>query len=224
MADKICAMIPAKKFSSRCVNKNLRNLKGFKLAEWASHACRMSGCFDEIWLFSAYKEFRSIAMAEGIQFYQEPLHLAENEATNDEFAYEFIKNVPCDVLVQVNTTSPFVSAKDIAGFMQYFKDGNYDTLHTVKKEQIEVIYRGQPLNFDPTARMQPSQALEPAFIYTSSIMAWKTPMYIKNMRDLDSAVHGGNGLTGYYELHGLSTIDIDTEEDFLFAEKLAEVI
>ena len=40
------------------------------------------------------------------------------------------------------------------------------------------------------------------------------------MAQYGSAYHGGHGKTGYFELRGLSTIDIDREEDFQLVEKI----
>ena len=38
------------------------------------------------------------------------------------------------------------------------------------------------------------------------------------MKKFSSAYHGGDGRTGFFELSGWSTIDIDTEDDFRLAE------
>ena len=51
-------------------------------------------------------------------------------------------------------------------------------------------------------------------------MAWDKERYIENMKKFNSAYHGGDGRTGFYELDGYATVDIDTEDDF----RLAEVI
>ena len=58
-----------------------------------------------------------------------------------------------------------------------FKDGNYQTLHTVKEEQIEGLYENVPLNYDPMKQMPPSQDLTPVKLFTSSIMAWEKKFY-----------------------------------------------
>ena len=40
------------------------------------------------------------------------------------------------------------------------------------------------------------------------------------MNKYGSAYHGGKGKTGYFTLKGLSTLDIDNEEDFIIVEKI----
>ena len=51
-------------------------------------------------------------------------------------------------------------------------------------------------------------------------MGWKYDTFKVNMKKTGSAYHGGYGRTGYYELRGLSTVDIDREEDFKFVERI----
>jgi quercetin dioxygenase-like cupin family protein len=49
-------------------------------------------------------------------------------------------------------------------------------------------------------------------------MGWKYTNFKENMNKLGFAYHGGKGKIGYYPIKGLSTIDIDNEEDFQLAE------
>ena len=62
--------------------------------------------------------------------------------------------------------------------------------------------------------------MEPIFSYATSLMGWKTKSFIENMSKFGSGYHGGNGKINYYELKGISTIDIDEEEDFILAEQI----
>ena len=224
MEPKIHAMIPCKANSSRVYQKNQRYLNGLQLPAWAIRTCKRADIFDDIWIYSCDKEMMAIAMAEGVKFFREPEVMTDPDAMNDDFAFNFIENVACDILIQVNTTSPFVTYKDVNSFVHYFINGKYDTLLSVKKEQIETIYRGKPVNFNKKDKMRPSQELEPVLIYTSSIMGWRTSTYKRSYMDYGYAVHGPIGLTGYYEMSGISTIDIDTEDDWKFAEKIARTL
>lgn len=223
MKQKIVAMIPCRLGSQRIPKKNLRLLKGKTISQWVAEACKKVDMFDEIYINSEADIFDKIAKENGIKYYKRPEQLASNTATNDEFGLDFINNVECDILVQVNPTSPFLTSKDISSFIQMFLDGNYQTLHTVKEEQIEGLYNGDPLNFDPMKPMPPSQELTPVQIFSSSIMAWNTHKFKENMKKLKCAVYGGDGKIGYYVLKGTSTIDIDNEFDFQLAESIANI-
>ena len=66
----------------------------------------------------------------------------------------------------------------------------------------------------------PSQTMEPVKVYACVLMGWKYSSFNNNMNKYGSAYHWGKSKIGYFELKGLSTIDIDTEEDFKLAEKI----
>jgi len=220
---KIVAMIPARLGSQRIPKKNLRLLGDKVLTQWVGTSCKEAGIFDEIYINSESDIFQKIASDIGISFYKRDEKLASNDATNDEFGLDFINNVECDILVQVNPTSPFTTVEDIKGVVEMFLEGDYKTVHTVKDEQIEGLYEGKALNFDPQKPMPPSQELTPIKIFTSSIMAWDTIKFRENMEKFNCAVYGGDGKIGYYTIKGAGMIDIDNEKDFYLAEAVLKM-
>ena len=48
---------------------------------------------------------------------------------------DFIKNNPCDILVQLLSTSPFLESEEINKFVREMKDGNYETYGRIKKNE-----------------------------------------------------------------------------------------
>lgn len=220
---KIVAMIPARLGSQRVPKKNLRLLGDKVLTQWVGESCKDANIFDEIYINSESEVFDKIASDIGINFYQRPEELATNSATNDDFGLDFINKIDCDILVQVNPTSPFTTSEDIKGVIQMFIEGSYKTVHTVKEEQIEGLFNGKALNFDPEKQMPPSQELIPIKIFTSSIMAWDTNNFRKNMEKSGCAVYGGDEKIGYYTIKGAGMIDIDNEKDFYLAEAILKM-
>lgn len=220
---KIVAMIPARLGSQRIPKKNLRLLGDKVLTQWVAKSCLDANVFDEIYINSEADIFDKIASDVGVKFYKRSDKLASNSATNDDFGLDFIENVDCDILVQVNPTSPFTTTEDIKALVEMFIKGDYKTVHTVKDEQIEGLYEGKPLNFDPLKQMPPSQELTPVKIFTSSIMAWDTQKFKENMKNSGCAVYGGDGKIGYYTIKGAGMIDIDNEKDFYLAEAVLKM-
>lgn len=220
---RIVAMIPARLGSQRIPKKNLRLLGDKVLTQWVASSCKESGVFDEIYINSESDVFEKIATDVGVKFYKRPESLASNSATNDAFGLDFIENIECDILVQVNPTSPFTTVDDIKALVKMFIEGDYKTVHTVKEEQIEALYNGVPLNFDPEKEMPPSQELIPVKLFTSSIMAWNTKKFKENMSKHGCAVYGGDGKIGYYTIKGEGMIDIDNEKDFYLAEAVLKM-
>ena len=214
-------MIPARLGSKRIKNKNLRLIDGLPLIQYIINAAKSSSLIDEIYINSESTHFSDIAAKSGVKFYQRLEELSSDEATNDDFALDFINNVKCEILIQLLPTSPFISTEEIDGFIKAMLDGNFETMISVSNVQIECIYKDMPINFDQTKKTPPSQLLEPIKAYACSLMGWEVNRYIKNIEKFNAAYHGGDGSIGFYELKGYSTIDIDYEDDFLLAEAVA---
>lgn len=217
-------MIPARMGSKRVPKKNLRKILGKKLIQYPIDAAKASGVFDEIYINSESDIFKEIAEKSGIKFHKRPEHLSSDSATNDDFTQEFINNVECDVIVQILSTSPFITPEEIREFVERIKIGDINTLISVKNVQIEAIYKNEPINFDPIGVTLPSQELEPIKAYACSLMAWTTKEYNENMKIHGAGYHGGDYPKDTFELKGFSTVDIDNEEDFDIAEVIAEHI
>ncbi len=215
---RIAAMIPARLGSKRVKSKNLRLLDGRPLVCHVAEKAKQAGVFDGIYINSESDIFEGLAKEYGVNFYKRPLELASDTATNDMFVLDFVDHVPCDIIVQINPTSTMITVEDIHEVVRMMKEEQYDTIHGVKHEQIEGMFKGQPLNFDPLKNMPPSQLLVPVVLFSSGIMAWRVSNYRENIKTLGAATYGGHGKIGYYCLKGFSTIDIDHEEDFQLAE------
>ena len=217
---KIVCMIPARLGSKRVIKKNLRLINGKPLISYIIDIVKQCDCFDEIYLNSEAMIFKEIADQHGISFYKRPDKHATDQSTNDEFALDFIENVPGEILLQVLPTSPLITADEINAFAREMLRENYDTLISVENKQIACVYEDEPVNFDKLKVNPPSQTMRPVQAYATVLMGWKYEAFRENMDRYGSAYHGGDGRTGYFKLRGFSTIDIDREEDFLLIEKI----
>ena len=218
---KIIAMIPARMGSKRVKSKNLRLLNGRPLIEHILDTVSKIDLFDGIYINSEDEIFSEIAEKYGVNFYKRPNHLSSDEATNDEFVYEFLKNIECDILIQVLPTSPFLTKQEIKDFVNKMITNDLDTLVSVEHKQIACIYQGKPINFERLEKNPPSQTMIPIMSYATALMGWKSSVFIENIDKIGVAYHGGEGRTDFFELKGYSTIDIDNEEDFLLAEAVS---
>ncbi len=215
------AMIPARLGSKRVKKKNLRMLGDKPLiAHVIETACR-SEEFDDVYVNSESEIFQPIAEQYGAKFYKRPEALAADDATNDQFALDFMSHVPCDVLVQINPTAPFVGLYEIEETKRMFEKG-CDTVLAVEERRIEGVINNLPVNWNPKAPMPPSQLLEPVYLFSNGILAWRVEVFQQNIKNLGCAVYGGAGKTGYCVFSGDAALDIDNEEDFAFAEILLE--
>jgi len=221
---EIVAMIPARLGSKRIKHKNLRLLGGKPLVSHTLEKCKASGVFDEIYINSESEIFRALAEEYGVKFYKRNPIFSTDDATNDQFILDFVNNVKCDVVFQVNPTSPFVKADEIKAFVRKMLSGNFDTMLSVKREQVEGFYKWKQLNFDHMKQMPRSQDLEPIFLHCSTILAWKSKIIQEKMNDFDCCAYGADSKVGYFEFDSFANIDIDNEEDFVFAETIIKYL
>ena len=141
-------MVPARLGSKRVKKKNLRLIDGIPLIQHIINAAKESTFLDEIYINSESSQFKDIAEKSGIKFYQRPEILSSDTATNDDFALDFIENVECDILIQLLSTSPFVTTTEIDGFIKAMLDGDFETMISVANVRIECLYKGNAINFN----------------------------------------------------------------------------
>jgi len=219
---KTVAMIPARLGSKRVPKKNVRLLDGIPMISYIIRATKAAGCFDEIYVNSESDLIGEIAINEGVEFFKRDSSLSTDNATNDDFALDFMEKVECDALVQVLATSPFLTPEEIRDFTEKYTADDAKTLISVNDQKIECIYGNEAINFNKLEQTPPSQLLTPVQSYACGLMAWDTESFKNNMQKYGCAYHGGDQKINYYTLKGLSTVDVDTEEDFQLAELIAE--
>lgn len=217
---RIVCMIPARLGSKRIPQKTIKMLGKKRLYQYIIDTTKQVFNAKDIYLNASENVFKDVADVNGINFYRRPIHLSRDDITNNEYIYNFIKNVKCDYLIQANITSPFITVDDIRNFLDKVK--NYDCLFSVKKVKAEAVFRGDALNFGEEKIN--SQNLEPVSFIVWGLTGWKTSTFIENFNNTGFASFGGKHSTiGYFELKGFSTIDIDTLEDFRLAETVLKI-
>ena len=211
-------MIPARLGSQRVSRKNLRLINGKPLISYVVESAKKADCFDEIYINSEADIFGEIASNLGVKFYKRNPDLASNTSINDEFAIDFINNTDGDILIQLLPTSPLITDEEILRFVKEMLRSKFDTLISVNNHQIAAIYNNQPINFELMEPHRSSQEMIPIQSYATVLMGWAYKKFKENMKKFGFAYHGADGKTGYFPISGLSTIDIDNEEDFALAE------
>tara|TARA_A100001391_G_scaffold73126_2_gene47006 strand:- start:6212 stop:7333 length:1122 start_codon:yes stop_codon:yes gene_type:complete len=219
---KIVAMIPARMTSKRVKKKNIRLLNGKPMIQYVIETALAANCFDEVWVNSEADVIKEIALECGAKFYKRSEDLCKDNVGSDLFVEDFINNVQCDVIVQILPTSPFITVEQMRNFVEQSKD--CDTLVSVKDVRIESMYDGSPINFDKKEPTPPSQFLTPIKAYACSLMAWRSNNYKQNMKKYGCAYHGGDGKIKTFTISGYGELDVDTEEDFLLAEAIAQTL
>lgn len=217
---KVIAMIPARIGSKRVHKKNLRLIEGKPLISYILDTITTLDIFDEIYLNADDIIFSKIAKEHNIKFYHRDKSLSTDKSTNDEFTLDFMNNINGDILIQILPTSPLIEKDEIKNFTNFMIKKELETLISVEHKQIASIYKNKPINFEKLKKNPPSQEMEPIKAYATVLMGWEYKSFKNNMSKYNSAYHGGDGKIDYFKVDGLSTIDIDNEEDFLLAQTI----
>ncbi|MDD3375233.1 MAG: cupin domain-containing protein [Candidatus Omnitrophica bacterium] len=215
---RIIAMIPARLGSKRVPRKNLRYLAGKPLICHCIETAKDSGVFDEIYINSEAEIFAQIAQESGISFYKRDEKFSTDQTNNDEFAHDFIQNTDGDILVQILPTSPLITAEEIRNFVVMMTEKKYETCVSVVPHQIACVYEGESVNFSYEEAHRSSQTMSAVCSYATVLMGWTYESFKRNIKEKGFAYHGEKGKIGFFPITGLSTIDIDHEEDFQLAE------
>ena len=173
---RMIAMIPARLGSKRLKQKNLRELNGRTLVEFAVERAVHSGVFDEIWVNSESDVFAPYAEKHGAKFHQRPEELSRDEVTSEDFVMQFIETHSCDYLFQVHSIAPLLRASEIRAFVNEMKQGKYQTLLSYVATPLACAMNGSPVNFSYD-KMEMTQDLSPIQVVSWSIAAWDTKAY-----------------------------------------------
>jgi len=216
--EKIVAMIPARMGSTRLPTKNLALLNGKPLIYYAIKAARDSGVFGRIVVNAEDDIFARVAGRYGAEFYRRPEELASSAAKSDSVVYDFMKNMPCDIVAWVNTIAPLQSGSEVRGAVEYFLREGLDSLITVRNEQVHCAYKGRPVNYSLKGLFARTQELTPVQPFVYSVMMWRREPFMKDFERKGHAFFCGK--SGLYPVNKLSAVIIKREEDLMLAENL----
>lgn len=218
--NKIVAIIPLRLGSQRCKDKNLRLLNNKILPLYMLEAAKASNIFDEIYINSSSDFFEYFAKQNDVRFFKRKQELSDAKITHEQFVYDFCKEISSDFVVMLHSTSPFIKPETIRKSVETMIENKYDTLMSCKEEQEMVMYKSKAVNFSIEEPFYQSQKLEPIREICWPVTAWKTKELIKAYENKKSSTFIGN--IGFFQISKLESVDIHSEEDFLFAEMLAK--
>ena len=217
---KIVAEIPVRLGSKRVPKKNIRLICGKPMVGYAVEACRESTLVDEVYINSEAEELRCLAHEYGVHFYQRSPELAEDHVVQDEFNYDFLTHIDCDVLVMVNPVSPLVLAEDIDDAIRFFEAGSYDTVISVREERLQSFYQAQPVNFNVDEKLPMTQNLDPIQLCSWTVCVWRADRLRAHFEEHGFGVFVGQ--VGLYPFNAVRSLKVSTEMDFQLAEVVIE--
>lgn len=208
------AIIPARGNSKRLPNKNIKLLGGIPLMVHSINYAKQFDCIDAIYVSTDNEDIKHVALKHGAFVIDRPQELSgdlEPTVTVLKHVLETIKDdVENVILLQpTNPLRPKTLLKDV---FNKFISGNYDAIMTVTRNyhKLGKISDDTFIPFNYTMG-QRSQDLEPLYHENGLIYITKA-RYI-----LEHKILGDYNYPFVVE-HSFANVDIDTEEDFEYAQ------
>lgn len=211
---KTIAIIPARGGSERFPNKNIKLFGGLPLLAHSIQYALSQPIIDEVYVSTNDATIKSVALEHGAKVVDRPEALSVAHAATVSALKHVLKVVGQDYenVALLQPTNPFRPKALFKEAYEKFLASDCDSLMTVSRNHQKlgkiVNERFVPFNYTMGQR---SQDLEPLY-YENGLL------YItKSFLILEDKILGTNNLP-YLVDHPYASVDIDTEEDFRYAE------
>ena len=210
---KITAVIPVRKGSTRCKNKNIRNFGDTILLKLKIETLKKVKGIDKILVSSNCDIMLGIAKDMGVDIHKRDEQYCTNNNPG-QFFCNLASTIDTNILMHVPVTTPLIDAHQYDEILlkwDKIKLTN-DSLNATTKIKEFIWYNNKPVNYDRN-NPPPSQDL-PNFNYLNfgcNIISKKSVFKLNNIV----------GKTPFlFEIDQISGVDIDENSDFITAELL----
>lgn len=215
MSPKVVAFVHAKGTSERVPGKNLRPLGDRPLFCHAIANARAARLVDRVVVDSDSPQILDVGASHGAVPLLRPPELATNLATGDDLMrWQAHSHPDSTVVLQVIPTSPFLSPASIDRAIERVLAGDVDSAVGVFGEPLYLWREGRPVYFRADGSIPNSVDLGPTVYETTGLYANRTEFVLRAGKRMNpercAPIH----------LSRLESIDINTPEDFEFAQLL----
>lgn len=212
---KTIAIIPARGGSKRLPNKNTLLLGGIPLIAHSINYAKENK-IDKIVVSTNDALIKEIALQYGAEVMDRPIALATDNSPTIDTLKHVMENVAgnFDYVVVLQPTNPLRPKNLLQEALKSMNEGNFDSLMTVTRNEQKLgkITNDKfvPFNYEIGQR---SQELEPLYFENGLLYITKTQLI------LEGKLIGDNHIP-FIVNHPSAKVDIDTQEDFDYAEYL----
>lgn len=215
MNPKVGVFTLARKQSQRCQNKMLRNFGGTTLTDIILNKL---SAFGGDAFFAAYEpEFEEKCKKASVKF----LKRSEKSVNIDEPIVEILeclRRIDFDYLLLINGCLPFLKVGTIQKFLDECKASYEPAFAVIKKNNFYLDCGFKPLNFSSDLQTINTKKVSPVYEFAHALYFFNKEYFFENGRYWDWSTVRYLEIAGKKEL-----IDIDTEEDFKFAESVYKI-
>lgn len=216
---KIVGHIPARAGSKRVKAKNLRMIDGAPLLSYAVNTALACNMFDEVVVNTDGADLARLAVSLGAKVFDRDPRFAADDASGDDFNYDFVTKWDVDTLVMISPVCPLLRTSDIERAIEMFaSEESADTLISVQSTQMQVFCGTEPVNVRLGAHLAPTQDNPAVHVLNWAVTIWNVASYRRRYERGADAYIGENRV--FLPLTPMNSIKISHEEDFQFAEAL----
>ncbi|TAF72539.1 MAG: acylneuraminate cytidylyltransferase family protein [Flavobacterium sp.] len=225
---KTIAIIPARGGSKRLPQKNVLPLGGVPLLVHSiCYALANSEIIDAVYVSTDDIAIKKIAIANGAQVIDRPKDISGDLEPTVSALKHVLQSIDGEVenVVLLQPTNPLRPESLLKEAFERYCKGNYDSLFTVTRNHQKfgkiIDNTFQPFNYQLGQR---SQDLEPLFFENGLLYITKASLILPlDSARGDSKIISENAFP--FEVnHIFATVDIDTLEDFEYAEYLIDKV
>lgn len=213
---KIACFIPIKSNSERIKGKNFRILNGKKLYEYIIENAIESDSFDDVYVDTDSEEIKDFALQSGAKVIERKKELTSNIANGNDLLvhhYNLFNNY--DYYFQLFATAPFLSHNTIKHSVEILTNTTeYDSIFTAVSRRGFFWLSEMPMNYRPGV-LPRSQDLKSVYEESTGLYGIKR----ESLKKYNCRI----GYKPYiYEIDHIEAVDINNEEDLLWAEFIAK--
>lgn len=212
----IAGIIHARKDSTRCPNKHLRQLGNTTLIDVALEKLSKLNV-DEKYL-AVYDQELKDKVIDGVKILHRDYDSVAPGNCHHSVYYKHLNNVESDYIVNLNPCQPFLEVDKLQQVITLFKYSKFDSMITVKKERNFFWDKHQnPINFKPNDRLSTTagpwvySATHSLVFYEKNYMLTEWELF-PNTQD--------NPFPYVVDWSEKELLDVDTETDFNIVRQL----
>jgi CMP-N,N'-diacetyllegionaminic acid synthase len=226
VAVTILAIIPARGGSKGIPRKNIKPLAGKPLIAWTIESALQARGIDRVIVSTEDEEIALVAKQCGAEVpFLRPLALAQDDTPGIAPVLHAIDQLPYyDWVLLLQPTSPFRSAEDIQGIIQFCRDQSAPSVVSVtqvSKHPFWMYQRDEQYRLQPLIPNRPEitqrQDLPAAYALNGALYLARTDWLIQNQGFIGPETLG-------YVMSEEHSVDLDTSVDWQWVEYLIDRI
>lgn len=209
---KITAVIPVRKGSARCINKNIRNFGDTNLLKLKIETLKKVKSIDKILVSSNCDIMLGIAKDMGVDIHKRDEKYCTTECSGSSVFTELAKNINTQILLYTHCVAPFTTINDYENGIKMFFDNPNGSLISAKLLKEFILYNNNAVNYD-LKNAPPSQYLPDYYIPNFGFVIVNRDDVILNQNIIVKPIKK-------YDMDSIVSIDIDYPYDFILSELL----